>query len=253
VLVRDPLVAEVLAELVHPLQTPDDQSLQVELRRDPQVEVAVERIVVGREGTRQRPAVEGLEDRRLDLEEAALVEPRADGLDHPGAKLEQLPRLRVRHQVELSAPVAGLDILEAVVLVGRRAHRLGEQGPALYPQRELALLGLERHALDADDVPEVEPHELIVLGVSQHVGAGVELDLSGAVAEVEEGRLAMTAPRGQPPGHPVADVGLLTRLEAFVAGAHLGDLGALAERVRERVAPALPQALQLRAPLPDQL
>jgi hypothetical protein len=51
----------------------------------------------------------------------------------------------------------------------------------------------------------------------------------------------------------VADVGLLARLEAFVAGADLCDLGALAERVRERVAPALPQALQLRAPLPDQL
>ena len=75
VLGREALVAEVLAELVDPLEAADDQALEVQLGGDPQVEVAVERVVVGGEGPRQRAAVERLEHRRLDLEEAALVEP----------------------------------------------------------------------------------------------------------------------------------------------------------------------------------
>ena len=43
VLVRDALVAEVLAELVDAVDAADDEPLEVELGRDPQVEVAVER------------------------------------------------------------------------------------------------------------------------------------------------------------------------------------------------------------------
>ena len=45
VLVRDALVAEVLADLVHLLEPADDQPLQVQLGRDPQVEVGVELVV----------------------------------------------------------------------------------------------------------------------------------------------------------------------------------------------------------------
>ena len=47
------------------------QALEVELGRDAQVERAVERVVVRRERARQRAAVERLQHRRLDLDEAA--------------------------------------------------------------------------------------------------------------------------------------------------------------------------------------
>ena len=83
VLVRDALVAEVLAELVDLLEAADDQPLQVELGRDPQVERAVERVVVGGERPRERAAVERLQHRRLDLQEAALVEEAAHRRDQP--------------------------------------------------------------------------------------------------------------------------------------------------------------------------
>ena len=69
VLGRDALVAEVLAELVDAVDAADDAALQVELGRDPQVEVAVEGVVVGGERPRQRAAVERLEHRGLDLDE----------------------------------------------------------------------------------------------------------------------------------------------------------------------------------------
>ena len=79
----DTLVAKVLADLVDPLEPADDQPLQIELGRDPQVEVARQLVVVGHERTSGRPAVERLEHRRLDLEEPVAVEERADRCDDP--------------------------------------------------------------------------------------------------------------------------------------------------------------------------
>ena len=57
VLVGDAFVAEVLRELVHPLEASDDQPLEVELVRDPQVEVAVEEVGVRDKRLRKPAAV----------------------------------------------------------------------------------------------------------------------------------------------------------------------------------------------------
>ena len=54
------------------------QPLEVELGGDPQVHVAVERVVVRGERPGQRAAVERLQHRRLDLDEALVVEEAAD-------------------------------------------------------------------------------------------------------------------------------------------------------------------------------
>ena len=156
VLGREALVAEVLAQLVDALEPADDQPLEVQLGGDPQVEVAVERVVVGGERPRQRAAVERLQHRRLDLQEAALVEPAAHRRDHLRAQDEQLARLLVGDQVELAAAVAGLGVLEPVELVRRRRERLGQQLPAGGRQRQLAAAALEGGAVDPDDVAEVE-------------------------------------------------------------------------------------------------
>jgi hypothetical protein len=78
--------------------------------------------VVRGEGTRQRAAVERLEDRRLHLEEAALVEPAADSADDLGAEDEELACLGVGKQVNFSMPIPGLDILDPVILLGHRTQ-----------------------------------------------------------------------------------------------------------------------------------
>ena len=74
VLVGDALVAKVLADLVHALEAADDEPLEVELGGDAEVEVGVELVRVRHEGVRERAAVAGLENRRLDLDEALVVE-----------------------------------------------------------------------------------------------------------------------------------------------------------------------------------
>ena len=74
----DALVAEVAVDLEHPLHAADEQPLEVEFRRDAQVEVHVERVVVRDERPGRGAAGDRLHHRRLDLEESALVEEPAD-------------------------------------------------------------------------------------------------------------------------------------------------------------------------------
>ena len=71
------LVAEHPPDLEHPLEAADGEALQVELRRDPQEELHVERVVVRGERLGQRAAGDRVEDRRLHLDEAR--GPRASG------------------------------------------------------------------------------------------------------------------------------------------------------------------------------
>ena len=126
-LVGQPLVPEVLAELVDLLQAADDQPLQVELGRDPQVVVGVERVVVRHERLRERAPVAGLEDRRLDLEEPVRVELGTDGADDPCPELEVGAGLLVDEQVEIALPVARLGVGDAVERVRQRAPDLRQQ------------------------------------------------------------------------------------------------------------------------------
>ena len=59
-LAGDALVAEILAQLIHALEASDEQALEVQLGGYAQVERALEQVVVGREGARQRAAVQWL-------------------------------------------------------------------------------------------------------------------------------------------------------------------------------------------------
>ena len=68
VLRGDPLVPEVPIDLEDPLEAAHREPLQVQLRRDPQKQIHVERVVVRGERPRERPAGDRLHHRRLDLE-----------------------------------------------------------------------------------------------------------------------------------------------------------------------------------------
>ena len=90
--VRDALVAEDATDLEHPLHAADDQPLEVQLQRDAQVQVHVERVVVGDE--RSGMGATGLEvqHRCLDLDEAFGVQRAAEAGDDLVADAEVAPR-----------------------------------------------------------------------------------------------------------------------------------------------------------------
>src|SRR5213079_1422064 len=103
----------------------------VELRRDPEVEVHAERVVVGLERPRDGTARDRLHHRRLDLEEAARVEELPDRRHEPGTEHEDRPHLRVDEEVDVPLPVACLDIAEAVPFLGSGRSDLARNVNAL--------------------------------------------------------------------------------------------------------------------------
>ena len=148
---------------------------------------------------------------------------------------------------------ARLDVLQAVELVGRRAQALGQQLEALHTQRQLAAARAEGHAVDADDVAEVEVEQARHRLLAEHVGAGLQLYAPRAVVEVEEGHLALAAAGVQAPGHAVVRVGVLARGQVGVGGVHGADRRHARVGVREGLDAVGAKALELRPPRREEL
>ena len=66
----DALIAEVAVDLEDPLDAADHRALEKQLRRDSQIQIGVERIAVGHKRSGRRAAVQQLQHRRFDLDEA---------------------------------------------------------------------------------------------------------------------------------------------------------------------------------------
>ena len=110
-------------------------------------------------GLRERAAGDRLHHRRLDLEIAAGVEKRPKRGEDLAANLEHAARLGIHDQVEIALPVADLDVLQAVPLLGQRDEALGEELQPRRPDRQLVRLRAEQVPLDADVVAEIEQLE----------------------------------------------------------------------------------------------
>ena len=227
-----PFVAEHARDLEDAIEPADDQSLQVELGRDAEVEVHVEGVVVRDERPGGRATRDRVEHRRLDLDEAALGEQLAHRAHDGEADLEHAARVVVRDQVDVALAVARVDVGESVPLVRELPLRLGEHGERLDPHRELAALRLHHRAFGADPVAAgdlvAEAAELLAPEVAL---ADEQLPLAGAVAERHEDQLAL-GPHGHGPAGDAHDVvGGVARDQARVV------LGA---ELRERVRPVEP-------------
>src|SRR6185295_9000282 len=83
--------------------------------------------------------------------------------------------------------------------------------------------------------------------------ARVQLDPPGAVDHVEERRLPLSAPRGQPPGDPRPHVGLLPVGKVLVRRLDRSDRLNARELMRERLDPLIAQRGELAPALLDEL
>ena len=210
-----PLVAEVFADLVDTLEAADDEPLEIELVGDAQVKGLIEGVVVGNEGPGRGAAVERLQHRGFDLQEAEIVQEMADCRDHPGSLLEGPPHLGVRDEIGIALAVADLDVLQALPLLRWGVERLGEWRKAGHPQGYLAGTGAKQTAGGLNEVTEIdEPVELLEGLRADVIDAEIELKLAVAVADVGEHRLAHVAPAGDPAGD--GDLGVV-----FRAGTHV--------------------------------
>ncbi len=198
----DALVPEVAVELEDPFEAADDESFEVQLGSDSQVEIEVEGVVVGLEGPRRCAPRDGLHHRRLDFHEARRPEMPADRRHDLRPHLEDLPHLRVGEQIQVTLTSPRLAVGEAVVLLGQGSECLGEDGQILHRHAELSRAGAEHPPLHAEKVTQIEKLEGLPRGVVEVVLAQVELHLAGAVAEIGKRDLAMPANRPHPSGEP---------------------------------------------------
>ena len=187
------LVAEDAANLVHALNTADDQALEMQLGRDAHIHINVERVVVRDERARRRAAGDGAEHGGLDLHKAEAVEIAAQVGHEAAADLEVALALGVHDEIHVALTVAQLHIRHAVELLRQRAQGLTEQCDLLHVDGDLPRLGLERVAAHTDDIADVILAEIGKLLLRDGVLADVELDLPAVVLNVAEDGLAHAA------------------------------------------------------------
>ncbi len=267
----DPLVTEVLADLVDPVQAAHDEPLQVQLVGDAQVQGALQGVVHGDERPRRGSAVERLQGGRLHLQEPLGVQECPQLGDDPRALAEDLADLRMDSQVGIPLPVARLGVRETRVhpLLARlrvrvhlperqRPQRLGQERPGRDVDGHLPGAGAEEGALHAQPVAQVEQVQRGEGALTQGVLLEIELDAPGHVLQVGEGALAVGAPGHDTARHthggPVPrsveaprSLGLGERRQRL-AGA-MGEV----EPVGERLDPHLLQGPELLPPVPQYL
>ena len=133
------------------------------------------------------------------------MQERADGLDDPAARLEDLLDLRVHGEVEVALAVADLDVGQAVPFFRQGPKALGEEPKPLDLESELPRAGLEDPAGEVDDIAHVEALEKGEGRFAHLVLADEGLETPLAVLDADEGALAEIADGHDPPrdGEPL--------------------------------------------------
>src|SRR5437763_6912064 len=177
------LVAEDAADLEDAVVATDDEPFQIELERDAQIKVHVERVVVSSEGSRGGPAGQRLKDGRFHLNETATLEEGTRLFHHAAPDQENVHHLGIRDQIQIALPIAELLVLQSVVLLRKGSERLGEQDEFVDLTGDLATLGPKKGAVDADDIAQVEIGKALVWLLPQLVDLRQQLDASGVVLD----------------------------------------------------------------------
>src|SRR5207245_845858 len=182
-----PLIAEDVANLVDALEATHDQALQVQLQGDAQVKLHVQGVVERLERSGQAATRDGLQDRRLHLHEIALGEEVPDLADDPAPGDEDVLDFRVSYQIEVPLAIAELLILQAVVFLGQRPQRLGQQHELVDLAGDLPPLGAKEGAAGPNEIAQVELDEALVGRLADRVHLDVQLQPAGPILDVGEG------------------------------------------------------------------
>jgi hypothetical protein len=184
---RNAFIAEVAVDLEHLVGQPGDQrALEVEFRRDAQVHVELECVVVRLEGLRRCAAIDGMQHRRLDLHEALVLHEAADTRDDLRALLETQLRILVGQDIKMALAVAQLDVGETVPFFGHRQQRLGQHGDLVGVDREFAALGAPDLTGHADDVTEIDQRQQVSRRFGCRVLVAEDLNLARGVMDIHE-------------------------------------------------------------------
>ena len=215
---RDAFVAEVAVDLKHTLKPTHDQSFQVQLWRDAQEHLLVQRVVVRGEGLGVCTAGDGVQHRRFNFEEVVLHHEITNTADRFASRHKALASGLVRHQIDVALAVFDLLVSHAVELVGHGPQALGQHADAGGVDRQLTRTCFEQLAFASHDVAQVPVFEVGVQLFAHVIAGHVNLDAAGAVLQRGKAGLAHHALEHHAARH-------LGELAFF--GQHLGGLVAM--------------------------
>ena len=187
------LVSEVSRDLENSFITADEQSLQIKLRRDTQIHGHIESIEMGGEWLRIRTAIQRLEDRSLDFEEAVVRIPLSNGAHHSRTLDESIFDFRIDHEVKVSLAIALFLVGETMPFFRQRTQRLGQHREMQDANSELTGVGLENDTFDTKDITEIDEFEESPFIFRQLIFSEIELDIAALVTQDTECGLALPA------------------------------------------------------------
>ena len=234
-------VTEQTTNLVHPIKAADDAALQIQLGGNTQVQIHIQRIVMGDKGTGGSTTLNDIQNGGIHFQIAQLIKITTDSGDGLGTLDKSLAHLGIDDQIHVALTVAGVHILQAVVLFGQGQQALAQQRVLLHLHRDLTAAGTEHDALDTDDITDIQLLEPLVLLGADLVDLHIDLDLALLVLNVAEGSLAHVTL-----GHDTTGDGnfLVFHLLKIVQDL-LAVGGALKTNLYERIHAGFPQSGQL--------
>ena len=150
----------------------------MQLGRDAQIHIDVERVVVCDKRTRNSTARFSHENRRFHLYITDVIEIFADGFDDKRPCKERFFNFGVHNQVHIALTIPQIGILKAMKFLGQRQQRLGQQLDHGGFHRYLARVGLEHFAFNTDDIADVKLFKCRVRFFTEHVAADIKLNLA---------------------------------------------------------------------------
>ena len=119
---RQPFVAEVTVDFEHSLKATDHQALEEQFRRNAQIHIDAQSVVMGHERTGGGATRNHLQHGGFHLHEIALGEVLAHGVDDLRPGMEHTAAVLVHHQVHVPVPIAGFGVGQPLVLLRQRAQ-----------------------------------------------------------------------------------------------------------------------------------
>ena len=197
----DAFVAEAAVHFIDSFQTADEQALQVQFRRNAQVNIHVEGVVVGLEGTGSRAAGNRVQHRRFYFQKAPFVQILTNALDNLGPFNKRVFYFRIDDEIQIPLAIARFLIRQAVEFFRQGTERLGQQRPFFNADRRFARVSRENNPFDADDIADIQQLEQGIRFFTQNILAEIQLDFAADIAKDAEGRLAVTADRHEAAGN----------------------------------------------------
>ena len=186
-----------------------------------------------------------MQDRRLDLHEAAGLQRATEAGDHGVADVERPTCRSVDHQVGVALAEPRVGIGEPVPLVRERPDRLGEQFERVNLDRQLTGSGRHHRAVDADPIAAVELLDVSEAVVADHGPGDEQLQLDASIGDGREHELAGVALEQHAAGDCHLGVGLRAGREVAPLGPHLRRGVGAVEPVRVRLAAGRPPLIHL--------